>query len=474
MYRCAACGAELFSSDTKFESGTGWPSFTEPEVAEAVELRHDRSWGMDRTEVVCRKCGGHLGHVFDDGPREAGGDALLHQLLRARPRQELTARDGHARHEHPPDRPRRRAGGARGRAGRRRRRAAVARVPGRRVRASARRACWPSSSSAPTSGGALVLTGDCVELGESELPYVPLVAALRPLARSGDPALTGRVPRAPVAPLLPGLGPAAPSAHRRSGRRARRAQARLFEGLLSLLDGLGRGEPVLLLIEDLHWADRSTRAALAFLARSLGAERVLVVATYRPGRAAPPPPAATAAGRARARPARPPASTLAPLTRDELADQLADILGAPPEAELLDRLWTRSGGNPLFTEELLAAGLDGRGAAAGHAARRADAAGRAAARAGPGGAAARRRRPAADHALLAETSGLERARCATRCARRSTATSWSPTTRAATASATRCCARSSTTTCCRASGPRCTWRSRARSSARRRAGRRAG
>ena len=55
IYRCAACKAELFSSDTKFESGTGWPSFTEPKVAEAVELRPDRSWGMDRTEVVCRR-----------------------------------------------------------------------------------------------------------------------------------------------------------------------------------------------------------------------------------------------------------------------------------------------------------------------------------------------------------------------------------------------------------------------------------
>jgi peptide-methionine (R)-S-oxide reductase len=73
MYRCAACGAELFSSDTKFESGTGWPSFTEPKVAEAVELRPDRSLGMERTEVVCRTCGGHLGHLFDDGPPDAGG-----------------------------------------------------------------------------------------------------------------------------------------------------------------------------------------------------------------------------------------------------------------------------------------------------------------------------------------------------------------------------------------------------------------
>jgi len=80
MYKCAICDTELFSSDTKFDSSTGWPSFTSPHPGgssqsnlENIELRKDNSLGVSRTEVVCKKCKAHLGHVFDDGPEEAGG-----------------------------------------------------------------------------------------------------------------------------------------------------------------------------------------------------------------------------------------------------------------------------------------------------------------------------------------------------------------------------------------------------------------
>ncbi len=73
MYMCAICGTTLFSSDTKFDSGTGWPSFTEPANLEHITLLEDTSAGMKRTEVLCKICGAHLGHVFDDGPETRGG-----------------------------------------------------------------------------------------------------------------------------------------------------------------------------------------------------------------------------------------------------------------------------------------------------------------------------------------------------------------------------------------------------------------
>lgn len=73
MYLCAACGKPLFSSKTKFDSGTGWPSFDNPLNKENIELRKDDSFGMQRTEVICKNCGSHLGHLFNDGPKETTG-----------------------------------------------------------------------------------------------------------------------------------------------------------------------------------------------------------------------------------------------------------------------------------------------------------------------------------------------------------------------------------------------------------------
>ena len=204
------------------------------------------------------------------------------------------------------------------------------------------------------AGGARALWGDCVELGDGELPYAPLLGALRQLVRNGDPALDALAPplRADLGAILPGLQVAA-------GEEPV-AQSRVFEALLELLDALGTVAPLLLVIDDIHWADSSTRAFLSFLARTLCRERLLVVAGYRSDELH------------RRHPLRPLLAELSrdpttrivelePFTREEMAEQLEGILAAPPQLELLDRLYARSEGNPLFTEELLAVGLDGRG-----------------------------------------------------------------------------------------------------------------
>jgi ATP/maltotriose-dependent transcriptional regulator MalT len=211
-----------------------------------------------------------------------------------------------------------------------------------------------------SEGDALVLRGEAVEEADGELPYAPLIGALRPLVRARHPALEalGRGSRAQLAALLPGLDEEAAA----SDGNDPSAQVRLFEALLELLECLGEDEPVALVLEDLHWADRSTRTFVDFLARSLRRERVVLVLTYRTDELH------------RRHPLRALLSELDridrarrveldPFDRDELAEALADIIGEPPSDKLVRRLYERSEGNPLYSEELLAAGLDGRSAA---------------------------------------------------------------------------------------------------------------
>jgi DNA-binding CsgD family transcriptional regulator len=208
---------------------------------------------------------------------------------------------------------------------------------------------------------ARTLCGECVELGEGELPYAPLVTALRPLARDRDPALVELPDSATseLATLVPELGSTGNGAQR-PDEAAGAAQRRLFEALLTLLERLGRDTTILLLLEDIHWADSSTRSFLAFVARAMSTERVLVVCTYRSDEMH------------RRHPLRPLLAELerdprarrielAPLSKPELAGQLEDILDEQPDPELVERLYGRSEGNPLFAEELLASGGDGRG-----------------------------------------------------------------------------------------------------------------
>jgi DNA-binding CsgD family transcriptional regulator/tetratricopeptide (TPR) repeat protein len=219
---------------------------------------------------------------------------------------------------------------------------------------------------AATAGGeqpaVLFLRGDGVEQADGELPYAPLLSSLRPLVRGRHPALAELTAgsRAQLATILPGLddddGPV------RDERADGSGQLRLFEAVLELIDLVSESSPLVLALEDMHWSDRSTRTFVAFLARSLRQERVMLLLTYRTDELH------------RRHPLRPLLSELerlerarrielAAFDRDELSEALTDILGAQPAGPLLERLFVRSEGNPLFTEELLAAGLDGRGAA---------------------------------------------------------------------------------------------------------------
>ena len=211
------------------------------------------------------------------------------------------------------------------------------------------------------SPGVIFLRGQSLEQSDGDLPYAPLLSALRPVVRGRHEALEelSASDRSQLATILPGLED---DGRARDQRPDPSGQLRLFEAMLELLEILAECEPLVMALEDVHWADRSTRAFIAFAARSLRQTRVLLLLSYR------------ADELHRRHPLRPLLSELErldrarridlqPFDRDELSEVLTDILGSAPDGSLLNRLYARSEGNPLYTEELLAAGTDGRGAA---------------------------------------------------------------------------------------------------------------
>ena len=202
--------------------------------------------------------------------------------------------------------------------------------------------------------GARVLTGTCFELAEGALPYAPWIQAFRPIAREIDSGGLPGPDGSLDALLAPSLPIATASAAGASEEGDPSARARFFELFLRLLERIGRDSPVVVVLEDLHWSDASTRDLLRFLCGNLRTERVLLLLTARSDE--------LAIGRPLSRfftdfVRLPTCETieLAPFTRHELATCLAAILGAPPSEELLDEIARRSTGNVLFAQELLAA-----------------------------------------------------------------------------------------------------------------------
>jgi DNA-binding NarL/FixJ family response regulator/tetratricopeptide (TPR) repeat protein len=199
--------------------------------------------------------------------------------------------------------------------------------------------------------GTRVLAGGCVELGDIGLPYLPVVDALRELADDPEEArlLAGAAMTAPgLGRLLPGIEPAGPTGDDLD-------QLQVLDAVRAVLVGLSERSPVLLVLEDLHWADRATRDLVAFLARTLRAGRVTLAVSYRSDELH------------RRHPLRPLLAELvrlsaverlelAPFTRAELAEHLEAIAGTPLPTERVERIHARSEGNPFYAEQLLASG----------------------------------------------------------------------------------------------------------------------
>jgi tetratricopeptide (TPR) repeat protein len=210
---------------------------------------------------------------------------------------------------------------------------------------------------AATAGeqGVRVLRGGCVPLGEEGVPFAPVVEALRGLADldAAELAAVAGPARHELGRLLPDLawsGEAAAAAEVVGA-----GQGRLFERLLGVVQRLAARSPLLWVLEDLHWADRSTRDLLAFLAASLRSGRVLLVGTFRSDELHRLHPLRGLLGEL-TRNRRVQRLELERFTRAEVAEQLAGLLGADPRARLVDDIYARSQGNPFFAEELLLAG----------------------------------------------------------------------------------------------------------------------
>ncbi len=202
----------------------------------------------------------------------------------------------------------------------------------------------------------LVLEGGTVALGDDGLPFGPIVQALRALVRDVDPdriALAAGPTLPELARLVPELAMVAGDAAR-PGDQVEWIQTRIFEGILRLLGGLGEGSPVLLIIEDLHWADRSTRDLLAFLARNARDERLLIVGTFRTDELHRRHPLTSWLAEAERQP-RVERVDVQRFQRDELVELLAAITGGTPPQTLVDSVARRSDGNAFFAEELVAA-----------------------------------------------------------------------------------------------------------------------
>jgi DNA-binding CsgD family transcriptional regulator len=200
------------------------------------------------------------------------------------------------------------------------------------------------------AAGFTILSGSCVDLGEGSPPFAPLADAVRSLRRAAGDAVI----EAALGDGFSELAPLVPGSQLGGDRVIQPGPGRVFEAVLELLEGLAETSPVLLTIEDAHWADQSTRDLLAFLSRTLTDVRVAIVATFRTDEMHRRHPLRSLVADLERLP-RTVRIDLRPLSREGLVEQLTAIQGAPPDPDLLESIWERGEGNPFYAEELLIA-----------------------------------------------------------------------------------------------------------------------